>query len=106
MRASRLLNILTTLQASGHATATKLADENEVSLRTIYRDIDALSAAGIPVYSERGPEGGYKLLDGYRVRLNGMSSEEPRRWSFQACPGQLPFSVLNPFWLPLKASSW
>lgn len=76
MRATRLINILTTLQARGLVAASDLAEENSVSLRTIYRDIDELAAAGIPVYSERGPDGGYRLLEGYRVRLNGLSPEE------------------------------
>ncbi|MFL9903707.1 HTH domain-containing protein [Paraburkholderia fungorum] len=63
MRASRLLSILMTLQARGRVTAQSLADECAVSLRTIYRDIDALSAAGVPIQSERGAEGGYRLLE-------------------------------------------
>ncbi|MFZ6743973.1 helix-turn-helix transcriptional regulator [Undibacterium sp. JH2W] len=76
MRASRLISILTILQARGFATAPELAEECAVNLRTIYRDIDAMSEAGIPIYSERGSGGGYRLLDGYRTQLNGLSAKE------------------------------
>ncbi|WP_416796184.1 helix-turn-helix transcriptional regulator [Ciceribacter azotifigens] len=87
MRAVRLINILTTLQAKGLVTAETLAAENGVSVRTIYRDIDALSLSGVPVYSERGSEGGYRLLDGYRVRLNGLSPGEAEAMFLSGVPG-------------------
>ena len=61
MHASRLLSILLRLQASGQVTASEMAEALEVSVRTIYRDIDQLSAAGIPVVADRGRAGGFKL---------------------------------------------
>lgn len=78
MRADRLLSILMMLQIRGHATAHELAERLEVSERTIYRDIEALSAAGVPVYAERGPGGGCMLAEGYRTNLTGLTETEVR----------------------------
>ncbi|MBU6299507.1 MAG: YafY family transcriptional regulator, partial [Alphaproteobacteria bacterium] len=87
MLASRLLSILMLLQTRGRMTAPELAEEFEVSVRTIYRDIDQLSAAGIPVYADRGRAGGFQLLDGYRTKLTGMTEAEAETLFLAGLPG-------------------
>lgn len=89
MRADRLLAILLLLQARGKMTAGELAQELEVSERTIYRDINALSIAGVPVYGESGPEGGYALVDRYRTNLTGLTEGEVRALFMLSIPAPL-----------------
>src|SRR3954467_7025183 len=87
MLASRLLSILMLLQTRGRASATELAAEFEVAVRTIHRDIDQLSAAGIPVYAERGRAGGFRLRDGYRTLLTGLTRPEAEALFMAGLPG-------------------
>jgi predicted DNA-binding transcriptional regulator YafY len=108
MLASRLLSILMLLQTRGRMSAAALAQEFSVSVRTIHRDIDQLSAAGIPVYADRGRSGGFRLLDGYRTELTGLTQSEAETIFLAGLPGpakQLGLAdVLSAAWLKLMAA--
>ncbi|WP_286259981.1 helix-turn-helix transcriptional regulator [Streptomyces graminofaciens] len=87
MKADRLLSILLLLQTRGRVPAHELAERLEVSVRTIYRDVEALSASGVPVYAERGRHGGIELLAGFRTDVTGLTADESRALFVLAAQG-------------------
>ncbi len=87
MKASRLLSILMLLQSHGRMTAGALAQAMEVSERTILRDVDQLSAAGVPLWGERGRQGGFQLREGWSTQLTGMTEPEANALLLAGLPG-------------------
>jgi predicted DNA-binding transcriptional regulator YafY len=89
VRADRLLSLVLLLQARGQVTAQAIAAELEVSVRTVYRDLEALVAAGVPVLTESGPGGGCRLMEGYRFPLRGLRPDEAEALLILGVPGVL-----------------
>jgi predicted DNA-binding transcriptional regulator YafY len=87
MRAARLLNTLLMLETRERVTARELATAFEVSVRTVHRDIEALSSAGVPVYAERGASGGFRLAEGRRFQVGGLVDDEAAALPLAGMPG-------------------
>ncbi|MFG2892036.1 helix-turn-helix transcriptional regulator [Streptomyces sp. NPDC048248] len=87
MKSDRLLSLLLLLQTRGTVPASELAERLEVSTRTVYRDVESLSAAGVPVYAERGRHGGIALLPGFRTDVTGLTADESRALFVLAAQG-------------------
>src|SRR5215510_5605710 len=95
MRAERLISILMALHRGRTMTAGELASRLSVSVRTIFRDVDALSAMGVPVYTELGRGGGIRLVEGYSSDLTGLSSGEAEALALVASPAAIGVSELS-----------